>query len=184
MERPTLSARRSFDVVAFYSSDGDRFARAQFRIEVANDRSPYAAARLCAERKPYADPRIPVLAIFLIVTPVPTSGAGPFMVSSTSALPAAVEVGSYVVLSTAHVRCSTGQILDRWAELSMMEQPLAVSRTNYGWFVLARDAVVQSPMAIPEEMPAILEFARSHGCDHVLFDCDGPEEPTLRLYPW
>ena len=95
-----------------------------------------------------------------------------------------MEYGKYLVLSTAHVRCSTGELLDRWAKLSVTEQPLAVASTHYGWFIPTRAVEGEAAKHLPAEVPPILAFARARGCDHVLFDCDGPSIAELTQFPW
>lgn len=95
-----------------------------------------------------------------------------------------MEFGKYLVLSTAHVRCSTGELLDGWAKLSATEQPLAVASTYYGWFIPTRPVDGEAAKRLPAELPTILAFARACGCDHVLFDCDGPAIPDLTEFPW
>lgn len=95
-----------------------------------------------------------------------------------------MEFGRYLVLSTAHVRCATAQLLDAWATLPAMEQPLAVASTHYGWFLPACELVEARVRQLPEELPAILAFGRAHGCAHVLLDSDGPEIADLPLFPW
>jgi hypothetical protein len=176
------ASRTCFDVVAIYASNGRRFAREQLRIDVADDISPCAAARACAERRPYADPRIPGLAIFLVVTPAAVREALP--APSHTASMAARDVGCYLVLNTAHIRCSTAQMLDHWAELPIHHQPLTVARLGLGWLVATRATSMRAANGLPEELPAIFAFGRAQGCDHVLLDCDGPEEHTLPVYPW
>lgn len=182
MDMPARASHTRFDVIAIYASNGERFARQHLRIDVADHISPYVAARAWAERGPYADPRIPGLAIFLIVTPAAVRDAEP---ASSHAIPtAARDVGCYLVLSTAHIRCSTAQMLDHWAELPIHRQPLAVARLGLGWFVSTRATSMRGAESLAEEIPAILAFGRAQGCDHVLLDCDGPEERMLPLYPW
>jgi hypothetical protein len=95
-----------------------------------------------------------------------------------------MEFGRYLVLSTAHVRCSTGQLLDQWAKLSATEQPLPVASTHYGWFIATRLVEGDAAKRLPAELPPILAFARALDCDHVLFDCDGPEIAALTQFPW
>ena len=171
-----------FDVIAIYASDGVRFAREQLRIDVADGLSPYGAARACAEQHVYADPRIPGLTIFLVVTPAAPSDArrpSPYAISTE-----ARKFGRYLVLSTAHIRCSTAEMLDHWSQLSCHHQPLAVARMGFGWLVPTRVTRSHEADALPADIPAILAFGRAQGCDHVLLDCDGPEERELPLYPW
>ena len=182
MEPPAPASHTGFDVIAIYASDGERFAREHLRIDVADHISPYTAARACAERRAYADPRIPGLAIFLVVTPAATSSSQTPPSSTQSA--ATGDFGCYLVLSTAHIRCSTAETLDRWAQLSVDQQPLAVARMGFGWFVPTRAPSARALEGLPQEIPAILAFGRAHGCDHILLDCDGPEDRELPLYPW
>src|SRR3546814_15956724 len=59
------------------------------------------------------------------------------MVSDPSSPPKelTMETGQYLVLSTAHIRCATGQILTAWADYPPHKQPLPVAPTQYGWFL-------------------------------------------------
>lgn len=93
-----------------------------------------------------------------------------------------MEFGRYVVLSTAHIRCSTAEELTRWAALAPDLQPVAVSLTGYGWFVATR--TVAGSATVPAELHAILAFGRTHDCDYVLLDCDGDKAAELAVLPW
>jgi hypothetical protein len=42
-------------------------------------------------------------------------------------------------------------------------------RTRHGWFVWASEAPIASVLA---DLVAVLRYARKHGCDYVLLDCD------------
>lgn len=95
-----------------------------------------------------------------------------------------MEFGRYLVLSTAHVRCATAQLLDTWATVPAIEQPLPVVSTHYGWFLPTRYPAEPSAPQFPDELPAILAFGRLHDCDYVLLDSDGPEVADLPLFPW
>lgn len=94
-----------------------------------------------------------------------------------------METGRYIVLSTAHVRVETARLLDKWAKLPASDQPLAIASTQYGWFVPTRD-IVDKVAGLPAEILAALAFGRAHDCAYILFDCDGPEEELLPIYPW
>ncbi|MCP3732152.1 hypothetical protein M9978_17150 [Sphingomonas sp. MG17] len=93
-----------------------------------------------------------------------------------------MEFGRYVVLSTAHIRCSTAEELTRWAALAPDLQPAAVSLTPYGWFVATRTGAESA--ALPAELRAILAFGGTHDCDYVLLDCDGDKVAELAVFPW
>lgn len=95
-----------------------------------------------------------------------------------------METGQYLVLSTAHIRCATGQILNDWADRSPVHQPLPVAPIQYGWFLPTRDILGDAARHLPQELPAILALGRDQGCDYVLLDCDGPVEALLPTFPW
>lgn len=184
MDMPTSPLRRAFSVLAVFLSHGEKFAHEDYMVEVAFGVSPYGAARARAEESPYANRRVPGLSILLIVTPCTPPDPEP-QPPSPGADPAnGLEVGCYVVLSTLHVRCATGNLLDQWSELPANAQPLAVARTNYGWFIPSRIGPEDDAQALPPELPGLLAFARAKGCAHILFDCDGPVDPSLPTFPW
>lgn len=95
-----------------------------------------------------------------------------------------METGLFLVLSTAHIRCATAELLNNWADLPPARQPLGVAPTQYGWFLPTRIDTKQAARHFPKEIPAILALGRTHGCDYVLLDCDGPTEPGLPAFPW
>lgn len=95
-----------------------------------------------------------------------------------------METGQYLVLSTAHIRCATGQLLTNWADLTPAHQPLAVAPTGYGWFLLTLEVTDEAARLLPKELPAILALGRAQGCDYVLLDSDGPVEDVLPTFPW
>jgi hypothetical protein len=95
-----------------------------------------------------------------------------------------METGQYLMLSTAHIRCATGQLLTNWADLPPVRQPLPVAPTQYGWFLPTREIAGAAARHLPKELPAILALGRNHGCDYVLLDCDGPTEDVLPTFPW
>jgi len=95
-----------------------------------------------------------------------------------------MKIGHYLVLSTAHLHLATAERLNGWAGLPAGEQPLAVSITQCGWFVETSDDGPRRLAALAEELPALLAFGRAHGCAFILFDCDGPREPSLPIFPW
>src|SRR3546814_7918305 len=72
------------------------------------------------------------------------------MVSDPSSPPKelTMETGQYLVLSTAHIRCATGQILTAWADYPPHKQPLPVAPTQYGWRSEEHTSELQSLMRI------------------------------------
>ena len=95
-----------------------------------------------------------------------------------------MELGRYIVLSTAHISCATAELLNKWARLPAAEQPIAIASTQYGWFLSTRETSDQTRGPIPDELKSIFAFGRNCDCDYVLLDCDGPEEPRLQIFPW
>jgi hypothetical protein len=95
-----------------------------------------------------------------------------------------MEFGKYVVLSTAHVRCATAELLTAWALLPPTDQPLPVASTHYGWFLPTRHLAIPDDLRLPDELGALLAFGRDQGCDYVLLDCDGDRTDVLPVFPW
>lgn len=94
-----------------------------------------------------------------------------------------MQIGRHLVLSTAHVRVEIARLLGEWAKLPAADQPLAIASTQYGWFVATREPLDRTAN-VPLEIGSVLAFGRAHDCDYILFDCDGPEEASLPIYPW
>lgn len=95
-----------------------------------------------------------------------------------------MEFGKYVVLSTAHVRCATAELLTAWASLAPTNQPVPVASTHYGWFLPTQVLTDLDDPCFPAELHAILDFGREHGCDYVLLDSDGDRIGALPVFPW
>ncbi len=95
-----------------------------------------------------------------------------------------MEIGRHLVLSTAHIRCATAELLNRWARLPLAQQPLAVAPTPCGWFLSTCSDQPPAGSPCPAEIPAILAYARAQDCSYILLDSDGPEEPALQRFAW
>jgi hypothetical protein len=95
-----------------------------------------------------------------------------------------MEIGQYLVLSTAHIRCATGQCLADWSSLPAERQPLPVAATPHGWFLATYEVTGRASCGLPDELPPILALGRKNGCDYILLDCDGPVESALPIFPW
>ncbi|QJU59356.1 hypothetical protein HL653_17750 [Sphingomonas sp. AP4-R1] len=169
-----------YKVVAFYSRQGVRFARAEFRIDVPGQVSPYVVARSRAEQLSGVDFHAPGLAIFILLRPLVRSR--PDKLSSDAQI--SPVIGCYLLLSTLHVSIATAQRLDRWATSAFFDQPVPVARTDGGWLLSTRCVTGRAASAGAHELPAILEFGRANRCDYVLLDCDGPQNPVLPVHPW
>jgi hypothetical protein len=90
----------------------------------------------------------------------------------------------YVVLNTVHIRCATAELLESWSRLPPGDRPIAVASTGFGWFIPTTPIDAASLAHIPAELPQIIAFGRSQGCDQVLLDSDGPRMPGLTEFPW
>ncbi|MFC5386995.1 hypothetical protein ACFPLB_13600 [Aquamicrobium segne] len=95
----------------------------------------------------------------------------------------APEIRRFIVVSTGHVTETTAKLLDtippsRWP-------CLGGQYGDYGWFVYAHDenAGVGSD-AIPDDLFAVMTWARSQGCDYLLLDCDADQVEGLPHYEW
>lgn len=95
-----------------------------------------------------------------------------------------METGQYLVLSTAHIRCATGQLLNAWADYPPHRQPLPVAPTQYGWFLHTGALLPDTQRRLPKELPTILALGRASECEYVLLDSDGPIEKGLPTFPW
>ncbi len=90
--------------------------------------------------------------------------------------------GTYVVLGTVHVRCTTAQRLNALAGLQPGDRPMMVACTHCGWLIGTQ--ISADGPRLPDDLDAILAFGRRHGCDFVLLDSDGAESPELPVFPW
>ncbi|KAA9011644.1 MULTISPECIES: DUF5983 family protein [Sphingobium] len=95
-----------------------------------------------------------------------------------------MEIGTHLVLSTAHVTHATSELLTAWAALPVEQQPLTAASTWYGWFVSTYAVEGDIAPIIPPDLVEIQRFARSLGCAYILFDCDGDTVAALRTFSW
>lgn len=95
-----------------------------------------------------------------------------------------MEIEKHLVLSTAHIRFKTSQLLERWASDPAELQPLIVARTWYGWFVSTVEVEGEEAALIPEELAALQLYGREQDCRFLLLDCDGDEIEGLAIFPW
>lgn len=95
-----------------------------------------------------------------------------------------METGRFLVLSTAHIRCATGEVLTEWARSEPAAHPLLVASTHHGWFLGTHPLPAGQEGDLPEELPDILKLGRDHGCRYILLDSDGPVDDGLPTFPW
>ena len=91
--------------------------------------------------------------------------------------PAPVEVQLMLTLSTAHLREAT---CNQWLRDHCVA---ACEKTDVGWFVYVCDDPGQG-VRPPNELTAVMDYARSVGCNWIMFDCDGPVQPGLVEFDW
>lgn len=98
--------------------------------------------------------------------------------------PETIATDRCLTLSISHIRPSTGALLDEWAERVPDDRPLGIGDTGFGWFVRtsAVECSVVDPM--PDELAAVLGFARRQGCRYLLIDRDGDELAELDCFDW
>ncbi len=103
--------------------------------------------------------------------------------------PVAVEIAKMLVLSTSHLREKT---CNDWL---LNDCPwTCAEKGDVGYFMYATDeyftdvetkeVTSTDGTPIPNEIILICQFARAHGCDWVMFDCDGPIQDGLVVYEW
>jgi hypothetical protein len=161
---------RAYRIRVEFFSDSELFAVDTFTIDLPDGQDPITAAEGLADESIYFDERIPDLSRTIAIEPLESVGL--------------TEFGKYVVLSTAHIRCATAELLQSWAGLSANAQPLVIASTQCGWFVSTYPIDGPDLAHLPAELPDILAFARDHDCDYVLLDCDGGRSDALPVFPW
>ncbi|MDN5925703.1 MAG: hypothetical protein L0I29_01350 [Hyphomicrobiales bacterium] len=93
------------------------------------------------------------------------------------------EVRRFIVISTGHVTEKTAKFLDG---APGDEWPcLGGKYGDYGWFLYAHDENCGAGKdAIPDDLFAVMTWAREQRCDYVLLDCDGDQVDALPHYDW
>ncbi|MEJ7933844.1 hypothetical protein WG907_06165 [Sphingobium sp. AN558] len=95
-----------------------------------------------------------------------------------------LEIGTYLVLSTAHITLKSSERLNSWAASPPELQPIIIASTCYGWFISSFEVEGEAAQAVPVEIVAIQSFARSLGCQYILLDCDGDVVADLPTFSW
>lgn len=106
------------------------------------------------------------------------------MAGPDAAAPPRCEIELTLILSSAHIRPATADLLMLWSEETSGHRPLGTSGTDYGWIV--RTTMVEGELSteIPADLAAALALGRRHGCRHVLFDHDATPLDTLETFDW
>lgn len=93
------------------------------------------------------------------------------------------DVRRFIVLSTGHVTEKTAKLLD---DVPVDEWPCLGGRYGqYGWFLYAHDENCGTGKdAIPDDLFAVMTWARKQGFEYLLLDCDGDEVEGLPIHDW
>jgi hypothetical protein len=96
----------------------------------------------------------------------------------------ALRVGRHLVISTSHILPATADLLDQWAPMIPESRPLGVAEAGYGWFVLTDPLDGLEREMVPDELWAVIEFARAQGCRWLLLDRDADCVDGLETFEW
>lgn len=93
------------------------------------------------------------------------------------------EIHKMICLSTAHVCGDTAKHLeDEWPSVRM---PVHYQKGEYGWFVhVSTDYTEEELSMFPDDIQAILAYARARGCGWIMLDIDGPVVDGLKTWEW
>lgn len=83
-----------------------------------------------------------------------------------------------LVLSTAHLRRATAEAMNAPGTAEWIFDEI-----QYGYLVKVTQERVPE-MGIPDELWGCMEFAKSNGCSHIRFDCDGATYESLPKFNW
>jgi hypothetical protein len=95
-----------------------------------------------------------------------------------------LRIGCHLVISTSHIRPSTADLLDQWAQMLPAFRPLGVAESGHGWFVLTDPLDGEARMMVPPELLAAIDFARRQGCRWLLLDRDADCVDGLETFDW
>lgn len=95
-----------------------------------------------------------------------------------------VEAGRYCVLSTGHLSTVTATLLTGWCADAGSDRPINVASTLYGWFVPTRESDDAMRALLPADLSAAIQYGRTGGFDHILFDCDADAIDALPAFDW
>lgn len=93
----------------------------------------------------------------------------------------ALEIAQMLTLSTAHIKEETADFLDN-EDYALVVYP----KSEYGWFILADlDSLSEEELSlIPNDLMAVIQFAKENGCSWLCLDRDGSEIEQLPVYDW
>lgn len=83
-----------------------------------------------------------------------------------------LEFDKVLVLSTLHIKQSTYRFVEN--------NDVASDRGDYGFTVYVGGEWMEEYEEFPPDLKAAIDLARSHKCDYLRFDSDGPVTPLLK----
>lgn len=97
-------------------------------------------------------------------------------------------VRKFLDLSTAHLpyEIAVGDEMDG-SPLRKLAGVTAYEHDAYGWFVHVpnlADVDTYDYSTVPDALRTVWDYARSLGCDYVLFDRDADVDDALPVYAW
>lgn len=94
-----------------------------------------------------------------------------------------LESYKFVTISTGHVSAETARMLD---STSCTEWPcVGGGYADYGWFFYAHDENAgEADQRIPDDLFAVMTWARRNGFSHILLDRDAEQVEDLAWYDW
>jgi hypothetical protein len=87
-----------------------------------------------------------------------------------------LEICRMLTLSTAHIT----EITDRYISQNL----IASFASEFGYIIYTSGESLNYAQGYPEELKALLQFARDNGCDYLNLDRDGPVIPQFPAYKW
>jgi hypothetical protein len=91
-------------------------------------------------------------------------------------------IRKFLDLSSNHLKREDQEFLHT-ASLRETGNPIIpCAETATGWFMYADEAAEVQLVDVPHRICIIMLHARKLGCEYVLFDAEGPEDPDLPVF--
>jgi hypothetical protein len=91
------------------------------------------------------------------------------------------EITTMICLSTAHLTEKSSQDFEGPHKIGTM--PIFYEKKGYGWFVYVT-GMVDGDKGYPDDLRAILAYARARGCTWIMLDQDGLVVDGLPTFEW
>ena len=95
-----------------------------------------------------------------------------------------MEIERILVLSTAHISESTADEMNA-ATASTTRFPVNVyGKSDFGWFIFVPSSLEYPDNRVPEDLQAVLRYARENDCEWIMFDRDADIDGNLQVFDW